>query len=233
GANVSVRFSDYDRVPYVLNISKFFCENPAMSNFGIGQVKFDMRLLHLIIVKIIYKKTMNLGSVNDNDIYLMWLLIDSGKFYLEEFIEKVYDNKVVEPPRDPPMETTTSSTSSGLLLVEMKTYLDELVGKLLSDNQIIEERIMAQIDSLARDSEGIQVQLKTKLKVELKKEIQASEGRMDAHIESLNASVYYMSSNNHIFYADSTNVVANVTIPIIYDVAATPHTSEFADVFSS
>ncbi|KAI5408144.1 hypothetical protein KIW84_054109 [Lathyrus oleraceus] len=40
------RSSYNDRISFVLSISTFVCENFAMSNFGISQVKFDMRLLH-------------------------------------------------------------------------------------------------------------------------------------------------------------------------------------------
>lgn len=46
GADISMRFPDYDRICYVLSILKSVCENPSKSNFGISQVKFDMCLLH-------------------------------------------------------------------------------------------------------------------------------------------------------------------------------------------
>lgn len=75
-------------------------------------------------------------------------------YYLEESSRKVYDDKVIEPSKDPPVETTTSSFSSSSLSSKLKSYLDELVGKLLEDNHTISERIMAHIDSMAKESEG-------------------------------------------------------------------------------
>ncbi|KAL5059855.1 hypothetical protein RYX36_031459 [Vicia faba] len=42
GADIFVRFPDYDRISYVLSISKSVCEKPAMSNFGISQLILDI-----------------------------------------------------------------------------------------------------------------------------------------------------------------------------------------------
>lgn len=79
GPNMSAeRLSEYDRVCFVFYISKFVCDNFSMSNFGISQVKLDMRLLHWIIVKIIYIKPKNWGRVDDNDLYLMWALMTNS-----------------------------------------------------------------------------------------------------------------------------------------------------------
>lgn len=70
-----------DWIFLVLPISKFVCENLVVSNFGISQVKFNMHLLHWIIVKIIYRKPKKWGRVDDSDLYLMWaLLTESGTY---------------------------------------------------------------------------------------------------------------------------------------------------------
>lgn len=52
GSDTYEKFPDYDRVPYVQSIFKFVFENPAMLNFGINQVKFDMRLLHCLLSRL-------------------------------------------------------------------------------------------------------------------------------------------------------------------------------------
>ena len=70
-----VRLSKYDRISFVLSISKYICENPAMSNFGISQVKFDMRQLHWIIVKILYRKPKIWGRANYVEFYWIWALL--------------------------------------------------------------------------------------------------------------------------------------------------------------
>lgn len=54
----------------------------------------------------------------------------------------------MEPVKDPSDEA--SESSSGLLSANLNSYLDELVGKILDDNQIMEERIMAHMDSVVR-----------------------------------------------------------------------------------
>ncbi|KAI5439982.1 hypothetical protein KIW84_025369 [Lathyrus oleraceus] len=91
GSDMDVgRSSDYDRISFILSISKSVCENPAMSNFGISKVKFDMRLLHWIIVKILYRKPTNWGIVDDNDLYLTWELItDSGLNWVKFIINRM------------------------------------------------------------------------------------------------------------------------------------------------
>lgn len=66
--------SDYDKVSFVMSISKVVCKNMEMSNLRIHQVKFDMRLLHLIVVKILARKPRNSSRVDDSDLYLMWSL---------------------------------------------------------------------------------------------------------------------------------------------------------------
>lgn len=90
GADISVRLTEYDKILYVFSISKYVCENPAMSNFGISQVNFDMHLLHWIFVKILYKKRKNWGRADDNDLYLMWILTnDQGVDWVKFIINRI------------------------------------------------------------------------------------------------------------------------------------------------
>lgn len=50
------RSPDYDKVLYVLSIYKSMFENMGISNIPISQVRFDMHILHWIIIKILYRK---------------------------------------------------------------------------------------------------------------------------------------------------------------------------------
>lgn len=87
GSNMSVaRSSDDDKVSFVLSITKFICNNHAMSNFDISQVEFDIRQLNLIIVKIPYKKPKNWGKIDDNDLYLIWALMTDKRVNWVKFI---------------------------------------------------------------------------------------------------------------------------------------------------
>ncbi|CAI8597995.1 unnamed protein product [Vicia faba] len=61
---------------------------------------------------------------------------DGMYYYLEKSGRKVYDDKIVEPIKDPSNET--SESSFGFLSVDVKTYLDEMVEKILVENQIRE-----------------------------------------------------------------------------------------------
>lgn len=89
GPNIFVViFPEYDRVCFFLSISKYVCDNPAMLNFGLSQVKFDMRLLHWIIVNILYMKHNNWGKVDDNDLYLMLALMTNSKVNWVKFVIK-------------------------------------------------------------------------------------------------------------------------------------------------
>lgn len=53
-----------------------------------------------------------------------------------------------------PSNDGLGSSTVGLLYPNVKDYLDELVGRILDNNQVQEERIMAQI-------EGVQRKMKT------------------------------------------------------------------------
>ncbi|KAI5422450.1 hypothetical protein KIW84_045771 [Lathyrus oleraceus] len=72
--HAGLKNSDYDKFSFVMSISKVVCKNMEMSNSQINQVKFDMRLLHLIVVKILARKPRNSSRVDDRDLYLMWSL---------------------------------------------------------------------------------------------------------------------------------------------------------------
>lgn len=80
----------------------------------------------------------------------------------------------MEPVKDTSVEAPCSSSSSTAFSYDLKLYLYELVRRFFVDNQIREERIMAQIDSMAKKSE----ENRKKLKGELKGEMQNSEARV-------------------------------------------------------
>ncbi|KAL5079075.1 hypothetical protein RYX36_007496 [Vicia faba] len=81
---------------------------------------------------------------------------DGSYFYLEEFGIKVYDDKIVDRPADA-IVAHTSTTSYGSLFLNLKGYLDELLGRLITDNQIRKDHIMARIGFVSRESEGNRV----------------------------------------------------------------------------
>lgn len=70
---------------------------------------------------------------------------------------------------------------------------------------------------LAHVSEESRLWMKDELKVEVKEEIQASEGRLVTHIEALRSSFYYLGSNNFILHHDiaTTSILApnNIVVP--------------------
>lgn len=52
--------SDFDRTEFVNSISKFvFIDHLNLTDFHISQVKFEMRILHWIVVKFLYRKPYN------------------------------------------------------------------------------------------------------------------------------------------------------------------------------
>lgn len=122
--------------------------------------------------------------------------IDGDYYYLEESGKKVYDDKVMDPINDPSDEA--GGSSSGLLYADSKSCLYELVGKILADNQIREERIMTRIDSMVKESEGSQVKLKNKLKYELKVGMQASKARVTSQVDSMRVVVDHLGRSNVI-----------------------------------
>lgn len=74
GMDVCVsKSSQYERIFFVQSISKYvFGDRLDMANFHISQVKFEMRILHWIIVKVFYRKPSKWGKVDDFNFYLMW-----------------------------------------------------------------------------------------------------------------------------------------------------------------
>lgn len=122
--------------------------------------------------------------------------IDGDYYYLEESGKKVYDDKVMDPINDASDEA--GGSSSGLLYADLKSCLYELVGKILADNQIREERIMARIDSMVKESEESQVKLKNKLKYELKVGMQASEARVTSQVDFVRVVVDHLGRSNVI-----------------------------------
>lgn len=65
-----------------------------MVNFPVSQVKFDIRLLRWNIIKILCVKPRNRGKANDNDLYLMWVLLsDSGVNWVKFIIDMMIHRK--------------------------------------------------------------------------------------------------------------------------------------------
>lgn len=79
------RLLDYDRVHYVMWISKFVVEKRGISNFSISKVKFNIWILHWIVFKVFYKKPYNWGKADDFDLYLTWALLSTSRFYWVKF----------------------------------------------------------------------------------------------------------------------------------------------------
>ncbi|KAL5074970.1 hypothetical protein RYX36_013954, partial [Vicia faba] len=148
---------------------------------------------------------------------------DGSYFYHEDSGRKVYDNKIVDPPIDP-IVAPTSSTPFGSFPIESKSYLDNIFGILMDDNQIIEDRIKARIYSVARETEGRRVQLKANLRVKLKDEILAYEGRVASQIEFVKASLDHLGSCNYIFPAEFTDDVVDIPVSFLDDPIA-PHST--------
>lgn len=88
--NVCVAKSlDYDRISFVQSISKsVFYDRLDMANFHTSQVKFEMIILHWIIVKIFYQKPYNWARADDFDMYLMWEILHWNIINLVKFITK-------------------------------------------------------------------------------------------------------------------------------------------------
>lgn len=71
--------SNYDKVSFVLSISKYVCEHMEMSNLSISHIEFDMRLLHWIVVKILARKLTNSRRNDHNDLFFIWILTHKTK----------------------------------------------------------------------------------------------------------------------------------------------------------
>lgn len=145
-------------------------------------------------------------------------------YYLKESSRKVYDDKIVEPVKDPSDEPSGSSYS--FLSTDLKSYLDEMVGKILADNHIIEERIMAHIDSVAKESEESRMKLNNELKAKLKAEMQYFEARVNAQVDSVRVVIDFLCRSNFILNIGSPDVNpklnVSATAPPSDDVDAIP-----------
>lgn len=69
----ALKFVKFDLVKH---ISKFVLgDSLEMKNFHISQVKFEMRILHWIVLKLLYRKPCNWARADDPYLYLMWVLL--------------------------------------------------------------------------------------------------------------------------------------------------------------
>jgi len=71
GENV---FDAYDKSSFVNSISKACIAPLEYSNFSVMQLKFDDRILHWIIAKMIICKQNNFGRIDNFDLQVMWLI---------------------------------------------------------------------------------------------------------------------------------------------------------------
>lgn len=98
-------------------------------------------------------------------------------YYLEDSGRQIYDDKIVEHVNKVVEATGPSTTGVGASFSttpNVKTLIDDILQKLLADNQVREDRIMAHIDALNHVSEESRLRMKTELKTKVKEEIQAS-----------------------------------------------------------
>lgn len=85
----------------VFNIAEFvrmilkslFKDHLDTSNFQINQIKCEMCMLHLVVIKILYMKPMNWARVDDLDLYLMWLLLTQKEENWLKFILDQINNR--------------------------------------------------------------------------------------------------------------------------------------------
>lgn len=72
---------DFVRENFVKFISKsVYKDFLGMENFHISQVKFEMRIIHWIVMKIIYWKPHNSERDGDLDLNLMWILMKIDQY---------------------------------------------------------------------------------------------------------------------------------------------------------
>lgn len=82
GTNVfNSKGKDYEKVGFVLDISKFVCEHMEMFDLRVSENKLGTGLIHWVIVKILARKLGNFSRVGDCDLFLMWCLIYNIKTY--------------------------------------------------------------------------------------------------------------------------------------------------------
>ncbi|KAL5072979.1 hypothetical protein RYX36_011963 [Vicia faba] len=194
-ANIFVDISpEYDRVCFVLSISKLVSENIEIS--GIKSKEEDL----VEVPKIMDECRVSM---------MRYYSETDGVYYnLRKYGRKVYDDKILEQVKDPSYEASRSSSS--LLSVDLKTYLDELVRKILADKKI--KQIMAFIDSVSKESEDSQ----EKLKEELKAEMQVFKARVIVQVYSMRDIVHHLGISNVIFSICPSDHGLEPNVPIPY-----------------
>lgn len=85
---------NYEKVTFVLDISKPFYEHMETSNLSVRQIKFGMRLIHWVIVKILTRKLGNSSKADDNDLFLMWCLIYNTKICNNDCVRFIFDRMI-------------------------------------------------------------------------------------------------------------------------------------------
>lgn len=130
-------------------------------------------------------------------------------YYPEEFRKKTYNDKVEDSIKDPSNEA--SESSFGFLSADLRFYLDELVRKILADNQVREEMIIVHIDSVTKESEESQ----GKLRSELKAKMQDYEAQVTTQVDFVKVVVGNLGRSNIIFKIGYTNISEYPYVTII------------------
>ncbi|CAI8592780.1 unnamed protein product [Vicia faba] len=157
---IAAKLSEYDKVHFVLSISKFVAKNIVMLNFLISHTILEVN-------GIVSKEEDFVEDLTIMDEYRFsmmryYIYIDGVYYYLEKSGRQMYDDRIMETVKDPSNEVGASSY--GLLSTDVKTYLDKLVRKILEDNKVKEEIIMGKIEVVAKKGEESRNRLKEELK---------------------------------------------------------------------
>ncbi|KAL5054383.1 hypothetical protein RYX36_035065 [Vicia faba] len=112
-------------------------------------------------------------------------------YYLEKSVRKVYDDKVVESRKKAIVTAIASNirtSCSYFASVIVKVLLDDMLQKLLADNHVMEDVIIAHINVNTRDSEDN----RSMIKAEVKEDIQGANGCMTTQIQALKTTIDYL-----------------------------------------
>ncbi|KAL5082020.1 hypothetical protein RYX36_010441 [Vicia faba] len=131
---IATKLSEYDKVHFVLSISKFVAKNIEVN----GIVSNEEDLVEDLTIMDEYRVSM----------MRYYRYIDGVYYYLEKSGRQMYDDRIMETVKDPSNEVGASSY--GLLSTDVKTYLDKLVRNILEDNKVKEEIIMGKIEVVVK-----------------------------------------------------------------------------------
>lgn len=128
----------------------------------------------------------------------------------------IYDDKIVEPMKDPSNVVGASSTS--VLSAKMKTYFDEQFRKILVDNQIKDERIMSRINGLTKEREDRRANMQDELK--------AHEARVTIQVDFVRVDVDYLGRSNVIFNIGPSYIDSDPTDHVLDVIGVVPYSDD-------